>query len=89
LVDAGNFVDDRFDGLLELLLVLLLVVRNRRDSLAAPQQVFGLGSITSTITVPSVYWVTIGLLCIPQSPPSRVRSGVPSHSTSAARHAYP
>src|SRR3989442_6577890 len=40
---GGELVDDRFDGLLELLLVLLLVVRNRCDPLATPQQVFGLG----------------------------------------------
>src|SRR3989454_4670265 len=40
---GGELVDDRRDGLLELLLVLRLVVRNRRDPLATPQQVFGLG----------------------------------------------
>src|SRR5947209_4561583 len=38
-----ELVDDRRDGLLELLLVLRLVVRNRRNPLATPQQVFGLG----------------------------------------------
>src|SRR5438132_3107398 len=40
---AGELVDDRLDGLLEILLVLLLVVRNRRHPLATPQQVFRLG----------------------------------------------
>src|SRR5882672_10454282 len=40
---GGELVDDRLDGLLEFLLVLRLVVRNRRDPLATPQQVFGLG----------------------------------------------
>src|SRR5207244_4347794 len=40
---GGELVDDGRDGLLELLLVLRLVVRNRGDALATPQQVFGLG----------------------------------------------
>src|SRR5438132_6249168 len=40
---GGELVHDRLDGLLEFLLVLLLVVGNRRDPLATPQQLFGLG----------------------------------------------
>src|SRR6267143_3211683 len=38
-----EFVHNRLDGLLELLLILRLVGRNRRDPLATPQQVFRLG----------------------------------------------
>src|SRR2546422_4506756 len=38
-----ELVHNRLDGLLELLLILRLVVRNRRDPLATPQQVFRLG----------------------------------------------
>src|SRR6266581_3151021 len=40
---GGELVHDRRDGLLELLLVLRLVLRNRGDALATPQQVLGLG----------------------------------------------
>src|SRR2546422_1268158 len=40
---GGELVDDRLDGLVYVLLVLRLGVRNRRDPPAAPQQVFGLG----------------------------------------------
>src|SRR3989454_12692881 len=40
---GGELVHDRRDCLLELLLVLRFVVRNRGDALATPQQVFGLG----------------------------------------------
>src|SRR2546429_3815650 len=40
---GGELVDDRRDGLLEILLVLRLVVRDRCDPLATPQHVFGLG----------------------------------------------
>src|SRR2546427_5559982 len=39
---GGELVHDRRDGLLELLLVLRLVVRNGGDSLATPQQGFRL-----------------------------------------------
>src|SRR5207245_2467365 len=40
---TGELVDDGRDGLLELLLVLRLIIRNRGDPLATPQQVFSLG----------------------------------------------
>src|SRR2546422_1625951 len=39
---GGELVHDRLDGLLELLLVLRLVVRNRRNALTTPQQGLGL-----------------------------------------------
>src|SRR5438876_11399695 len=40
---GGELIDDRCDRLFELLLVLRLVVRDRCDALATPQQVLGLG----------------------------------------------
>src|SRR2546422_1563477 len=40
---GGELVDDRRDSLLEILLVLRFVVRDRCDPLGTPQHVFGLG----------------------------------------------
>src|SRR5881628_2485333 len=37
---GGELLEDRRDGLLELLLVLLLIIRDASDALPAPQQLF-------------------------------------------------
>src|SRR5207245_1593694 len=48
-----------------------------------------LGSITSTITVPSVYCVATGPLAIPQSPPQPRPQRRPQPLHQFGRHPYP
>src|SRR3989449_400234 len=48
-----------------------------------------LGSNTSTITVPWVYWVTVGPLCSPQSPPQPRPQRRPQPLHQCGCHAYP